>query len=58
MPSLFSEKIADHVAFVTLFSYHDLRRWLSFSDFACKMVRAISLHLESLASEIGTLLCE
>ena len=31
--------------FVTLFSYHNLRRWLIFSDFASKIVRAISSHL-------------
>ena len=32
VPSLFSQKITDAVLFVTLFSYHNLRRWLILSD--------------------------
>ena len=44
-PSLFSHKITDQVLFVTLFSYHNLRLWCIFSDFASKIVRAISSHL-------------
>ena len=45
IPSLFGQKITDQVLFVTLLSYHNLRRWLILSDFASKVVRAISSHL-------------